>query len=151
MFFLKFCHFFRAKLVQKVKNYVFHLNYYETEKIKKTKLVWHQILHYVTHLFQNLTNFDRDITKSRISSFSTFSNFCPIVFWMRKIQWNSSNGQFHCFHYVRKRAPCWKDLFLMETRETKMHFSQCLPIEWPKRGIPWESRRPEVSENVVVF
>ena len=80
VFFLKFCHFFRAKLVQKVKNYVFHLNYYETEKIKKTKLVWHQILHYVTHLFQNLTNFDRDITKSRISSFSTFSNFCPIVF-----------------------------------------------------------------------
>ena len=62
-----------------MKNYVFHLNYYETEKIKKTKLVWHQILHYVTHLFQNLTNFDRDITKSRISSFSTFSNFCPWV------------------------------------------------------------------------
>ena len=78
-FFLNFVIFFRAKLVQKVKNYVFHLNYYETEKIKKTKLVWHQILHYVTHLFQNLTNFDRDITKSRISSFSTFSNFCPAV------------------------------------------------------------------------
>ena len=46
MFFLKFCHFFRAKLVQKVKNYVFHLNYYETEKMKKTKPVWHKILQY---------------------------------------------------------------------------------------------------------
>ena len=55
--------FLRAKSMQKVKNYVFDLIFYETEIIKKTKLVWHQILHYVTHLFQNLTNFDRDITK----------------------------------------------------------------------------------------
>ena len=74
-----------------------------------------------------------------------------IVFWMQKNQRNSSNGQFHCFHYVRKRAPCWNDLFLMETRETKTHFSQCFPPVWPKRGIPWESWRPEDSENVVVF
>ena len=96
MFFLKFCHFFRAKLVQKVKNYVFHLNYYETEKIKKTKLVWHQILHHVTHLFQNLTNFDRDITKSRISSFSTFSNFCPIA---------SSKFAHHCFVILIRILP----------------------------------------------
>ena len=63
MFFLKILHFFRAKSTQKVKDYVFDLIFYETEIIKKTKLVWHQILHYVTHLFQNLTNFDRDITK----------------------------------------------------------------------------------------
>ena len=65
--------------------------------------------------------------------------YVGIVFWMQKIQRNSSNGQFHCFHYVRKRAPCWKDLFLMETRETKTHFSQCFLLVWPKRGIPWES------------
>ena len=32
--------------------------------------------------------------------------YVEIVFWMQKIQRNSSNGQFHCFHYVRKRAPC---------------------------------------------
>ena len=72
-----------------------------------------------------------------------------IVFWMQKIQRNSSNGQFHCFHYVRKRAPCWNDLFLMETRETKTHFSQWFPPVWPNRGIPWESWHPEDSENVV--
>ena len=77
--------------------------------------------------------------------------YVGIVFWMQKIQRNSSNGQFHCFHYVRKRAPCWKDLFLMETRETKTHFSQWFPPVWPKRGIPWESWRPGLSENVVVF
>ena len=63
MFFLKILHFFRVKSTQKVKNYVFDLIFYETEIIKKTKLVWHQILRYVTHLFQNLTNFDRDITE----------------------------------------------------------------------------------------
>ena len=68
-----------------------------------------------------------------------------------KNQRNSSNGQFHCFHYVRKRAPCWNDLFLMETRETKTHFSQWFQIVWPKQGIPWESWRPGLSENVVVF
>ena len=34
------------------------------------------------------------------------SRYVGIVFWMQKIQRNSSNGQFHCFHYVRKRAPC---------------------------------------------
>ena len=67
------------------------------------------------------------------------SRYVGIVFWMQKIQRNSSNGQFHCFHYVRKRAPCWNDLFLMETRETKTHFSQCFSPVWPKRGIPWES------------
>ena len=27
--------------------------------------------------------------------------YVGIVFWMQKIQRNSSNGQFHCFHYVR--------------------------------------------------
>ena len=27
--------------------------------------------------------------------------YVEIVFWMQKIQRNSSNGQFHCFHYVR--------------------------------------------------
>ena len=39
----------------------------------------------------------------------------------------------------------------MKTRETKTHFSQCFPLVWPKQGIPWESWRPEDSENVVVF
>ena len=70
---------------------------------------------------------------------------------MQKIQRISSNGQFHCFHYVRKRAPCWNDLFLMETRKTKTHFSQCFSPVWPKRGTSWESWRPENSENFVVF
>ena len=27
--------------------------------------------------------------------------YVGIVFWMQKNQRNSSNGQFHCFHYVR--------------------------------------------------
>ena len=30
--------------------------------------------------------------------------YVGIVFWMQKIQRNSSNSQFHCFRYVRKRA-----------------------------------------------
>ena len=37
-----------------------------------------------------------------------------------------------------------------KTDQTKTHFSQCLPLVWPKQGIPWESWRPEHSENVVV-
>ena len=51
-----------------------------------------------------------------------------------KIQRNSSNSQFHCLHFVRNRAPCWRDLFLMETRETKTHFSQCFSPVWLEKS-----------------
>ena len=39
----------------------------------------------------------------------------------------------------------------MKTRETKMHFSQCFPLVWPKQGKPCERARPDVSENFVAF
>ena len=62
----------------------------------------------------------------------------------------------HLCHIVLYCVIVWVVILFIQQNwkkswQTKTHFSQCFPIVWPKRGIPWESWRPGASKNVVVF
>ena len=55
------------------------------------------------------------------------------------------------FLFSKKLFFCPKSNFSAIFDALVTHFSQCISIVWPKRGIPWESWRLGDSENVVVF
>ena len=77
MFWQNFDHLFWQNCHKNTKINFWAQKCSETEKLKKTKPAWNQILQYWMCWIHAWNFFDRDTTKFRFSSFSTISNFCP--------------------------------------------------------------------------
>ena len=70
---------------------------------------------------------------------------------MQKIQWKSSNGQLQWFNKATSGALCWKRQKTQKLEKLKRKLLKILNMYDLYRGVPCESWRPELSENVVVF
>ena len=67
----------------------------------------------------------------------------------QKVQWNSSNGQLHWFPIAL--IICGNGPKGTKTMQTQTLFSRIGKSFWGIQGMPSESWRPGLSENVVVF
>ena len=70
---------------------------------------------------------------------------------LQKNQWKGSNGQLQWFYKAMVGALCWKRQKTQKLEKLKCKLLKLLKGYDLYRGVPCESWRPELSENVVVF
>ena len=70
---------------------------------------------------------------------------------MQKNQWKGSNFQIQCFYNGTSGALCWKRQKTPKLEKLKRKLLNFLKMYDLYRVVPWESQRPDNSENVVVF
>ena len=70
---------------------------------------------------------------------------------LQKIQWKGSNGQLQWFNKATSGALCWKRQKTPKLGKLKRKLLKLLKGYDLYRGVPCESWRPGLSENVVVF